>query len=115
MIWLRLFTYAGLVVFALFFATQVIIPLLFNRRLFPIFNKSEKKLESQIIDAHQAIHENELATEFQELRRELDEYSKTRESEHAPGIPEVVVTTIEVPAPTPKKRGRNPKTNNQQS
>jgi hypothetical protein len=52
--------------------TQIIIPIIFNRKLFPSFRK-EGKILSEITATEQALHEKELAAALKQKQDALNE------------------------------------------
>lgn len=71
MIWLRLFQIAGIFLLFAFIITQVIIPSLLDRKLFPLFRKSQKKLSAQYAELNQQLYEVDLKDKVDELDRKL--------------------------------------------
>lgn len=71
MIWLRLFQIAGIFLFLAFVVTQIIIPSIFNRKLFPLFRKSQKQLSAQYAELNQQLYEVDLKDKVDELDRKL--------------------------------------------
>jgi len=58
------------IIIGYFFVTQLLIPTIYNSKLFPMFRK-EGKLRSKIVDINQEINEKDL----------IDEINKTIENE----------------------------------
>lgn len=54
----------------LFLVTQIIIPVLQNRTMFPSFRKTGK-LESELVDAHQEMYDVQLSQEVEAVRKEV--------------------------------------------
>jgi len=71
MIWLRLLQFAGIILVFAFAITQIILPAITSRKLFPIFRKSEKELSSKFAELNQQLYEGELKGKVDELDRRL--------------------------------------------
>lgn len=67
----RIFEVLSLVFIVGFLATQVIIPAVMGNALFPLFKKAGK-LEAELADAHQNIHDAHLEEEVIKLRKEAE-------------------------------------------
>lgn len=71
MFWLRLFTFALIIGGLAFIVTQIILPLLLSRKLFPLFRKAEKDLSGQYIELNQQLHEMDLKEKVVDLSHQL--------------------------------------------
>ena len=81
MILLRLFEFiAGTIAFVLIFS-QVFLPLLTGRKLFPAFRKSRNKIEDEIREVQEQLEDQQLRAKLKELEAKLE------------GRPEIPVAT----------------------
>jgi len=72
MFWLRLLQFAGVIWVIAFFVTQIIMPAILNRKLFPLFRKTEKELSAQYTELNQQLHELDLKDKVEELNKRLN-------------------------------------------
>lgn len=68
----RIFEALSLIFIVGFLVSQVIFPALSGNALFPLFKKAGK-LEEDLADAHQAVHDSHLEEEVIKLRKEAEE------------------------------------------
>lgn len=74
----RIIIFAGLFLLAYIIISQVLVPAIRGTKLFPMFRR-ESKLKEEILDANQALHENELEDELEERRRALEAEQEDRD------------------------------------
>lgn len=80
MIFLEVCEWLVCIVFLATMVTQVIVPILCNRPIFPIFKRTHRRLDHEIAKAHEEYDLAEKKKELDHLREELeqaaDEYSR---------------------------------------
>jgi hypothetical protein len=59
----------------LFIGTQILVPAMRGRALFPMFRK-EAKIEAEVVEVEQAIHEEELKNIVKSKKRQLNKVKK---------------------------------------
>jgi len=72
MFWLRLLQFSGVILLIAFFVTQIIMPAILSRKLFPLFRKTEKELSAQYTELTQQLHEVDLKDKVEELNKRLN-------------------------------------------
>lgn len=71
MFWLRLFQFAGMLLLFAFVITQILIPAVMSRKLFPLFRKAEGELSTKYAELNQQLHEVDLKDKVNELEKKL--------------------------------------------
>jgi len=72
MILLIFLRYIATLIIVALVLTQVILPLVFGRKLFPAFRRSRNKIEDEIREMQELLDEKQLKEHLEELRAKLN-------------------------------------------